>query len=158
MKIVERPSNLSEWVLFSYEGDIEKFGNMITHGSVGTQYVKKIARAERPYINLHQKKRGKYKWIVEFDMAEGFSNNNKVLTEYAAKYIPRILQSANSVDEKRGTTSESIHTLGYAYYSDLDEAVKIANQLADLDQENFLDFVSGEIYQDFWKESTTHSV
>ncbi len=68
MKIIERPRNLSEWVLFSYEGDIEKFGSMITHGSVDTQYVKKLHKRKGLILAFIKKKRGKSTGIVEFDM------------------------------------------------------------------------------------------
>jgi hypothetical protein len=80
----------------------------------------------RPLTN----NRGKYRFLVEIDLIEGFTGEHRIkLTPSASLEALKIMKNAFSKKANDGSQC-TFYSYGYAYYSFLEDAVNVANQLA----------------------------
>lgn len=131
----KRPKKLSKWVHFEQQSKLSRGENLLG-GSA--KYIQLVRRENRPVIYLHELGKQKYKWSVGIDLVEGFERSGVKLTEKYAQYAYEVLiEQPESVKKGYGSVG-AIQSFGDAKYSSLEEAIAVANKLAELPESAFI--------------------
>ena len=130
----KRPKKLSKWVYFGQQAKLSGQNNLL---GANQSYLQLVRRANKPVIYLHELKNPKYKWEVGFYLVEGFGVEGVQLTEEYGQYVYEVLVERESVKKDYGSVG-AIQSFGDARYSSLEEAIAVANKLADLPVEAFI--------------------
>lgn len=132
---MRRPPTLSEWCLF---GQNKTFCAL---GGTAPAYMDKIRKTDRPVICITDLGRGKWRWLLELDVVEGFRSNNMTTTCEGQKAIKPWFSS------KVYRSPRHFYCLGPNYYSarfnSLDYVVEAANALANLPASCYQPYVPG---------------
>ena len=130
----KRPKKLSKWVFFGKQGQLSRGENLLGGNA---SYVQLVRQQNRPVIYIHELGKQKYRWQVGFDLVEGFQKSYVKLTPEYSHYVYEVLREPESVKKGYGSVGD-IQSFGFARYSSLEEAIAVANKLADLPVEAFI--------------------
>ena len=130
---IKRPRNLSKWVFFG-QSHLSREENLL---GASASYVQKVRKENKPVIYVHELGKHKYRWEVGIDLVEGFKESRIRLTPDFANYVYEILIGPASVKKGYGSIN-AIQSFGFARYASLDDAVTVANKLANLPESAFI--------------------
>ncbi len=129
-----RPRKLSKWVYFGQQSKLSRGENLLGGNA---SYIQLVRRENRPVIYLHELGKQKYRWQVGFDLVEGFERSYVKLTPEYSHYVYEVLREPESVKKGYGSVGD-IQSFGFARYSSLEEAIEVANKLAELPKSAFI--------------------
>lgn len=130
----KRPKKLSKWVYFGEQDKLSRGENLL---GASSSYIQKVRTGNKPVVYLHELRSPKYKWEVGIDLVEGFESNYVKLTEEYAQYAYEVLIEPESVKKGYGSVG-AIQSFGDARYSSLEDAIDVANKLAELPESAFI--------------------